>query len=558
MDGIQEIQKKGNYLSKEHLTKIKQLIDSYDEHVQELSIKLYINIINNNSNLLNDEIDYILSRIKHFERIVREKFIEFLIDIFNKNPNYENKIIIGFIGCLKDEFWNIRIRIIEFFNNIIDKRSEFFRDFDEELKILLEEEDLDVKWEILEFLFKHIIGTYSPDNIKDLINSINKSNWVVQENIIFLVSKIGIKESNLIKPITKDIVLFLDHDDFLVNQAIFNAIKEIIEYHVDLFDEAFFFYLKDENFDNLEAIENLLKFSINKHGFLRFYYLFTTVTILDIQIMVNLTNIVKKLYLENPKFVESLFSQLGKITLEKIDMNIYTKMRMFLKAVPKYHIYLDIYHTVNQLKKFEDFEADSLRKELVAFLSEMIPELDYVNLSEWLSLELRKREIHVDEICSKYNIHRSKIMDILLMLLNKRMIEANISDNIVMPIKQIKKIKDDLLFQKQWKYIHRAKHFESVIKLYIQIKNISTDKIIDLQIILDYPKDLFIKGRSDSEMINIPKILNPGQNFILNWNFLKHFNENSGVFSRRLTVIALYKKLNKIFTIKKELEILLV
>lgn len=519
---------------------------------------MYINIIDNNSTLLNDEIDYILSRIKHFERIVREKFIEFLIGIFTKNPDYENKIIMGLIGCLKDEFWNIRIRIIEFFNNIIDKRSEFFRDFDEELKILLEEEDLDVKWEILEFLFKHIIGTYSTNKIKDLITSIKDHNWVVQENIIFLVSKIGIKESELIKPIIKDIVLFLDHDDFLVNQAIFNAIKEIIEYHVDLFDEAFFFYLKDENFDNLEAIENLLKFSINKHGFLRFYYLFTTVTILDVQIMVNLTNIVKKLYLENPKFVESLFSQLGKITLEKIDMNIYTKMRMFLKAVPKYHIYLDIYNTVNQLEKFEDFEADSLRKELVVFLSEMIPELDYVNLSEWLSLELKKREIHIDEICSKYNIHKSKIMDILLMLLNKRMIEANISDNFVMPIKQIKKSKDDLLFRKQWKYIQRAKNFESVIKLYIQIKNISSDKIIDLQIILDYPKDLFIKGRSDSEMINIPKILNPGQDFILNWNFLKHFNESSGIFSRRLTVIALYKKLSRIFTIKKELEILLV
>ncbi|MBY9007418.1 MAG: hypothetical protein KGD63_11740 [Candidatus Lokiarchaeota archaeon] len=519
---------------------------------------MYINAINNNFNLINKEFNYILSRLSHFEQIVREKFIIFLINIFGKNPDFEKKIIIGLIGCLKDEFWNIRIRIMEFFNNIIDKRSKFFKDFDKELIILLEEEDLDVKWETLEFLFKYIIEMYSINEIKELINSIRNNNWVVQENIIFLISRIGIKEKNLIKPITKDIILFLDHDDFLVNKAIFNSIKEIMEYHVDLFDEAFFFYLNDDEFDNLEAIENLLKFSINKHGFLRFYYLFMTITLINIQITVTFTNIVKKLYLENPKFVESLFSQLGKIVLNKIDMNIYTKMRMFLKAVPKYHIYLDIYHTVNELEKFEDFEADSLRKELLTFLSEMIPELDYVNLSEWLSLELKKREIHIDEICSKYNIHRSKIMDILLMLLNKKMIEANISNNIVMSIKHIKKPKDDLLFQKQWKYIHKSKHFQSVITLFIQIKNISTDKIINLNIILDYPKDLFIKGRSDSKMDNIPKILNPGQNVILNWNFLKHFDESSGIISRRLIIIALYKKFNRIFTIKKELEILLI
>ena len=558
LDGIQEIQKKGKFLSKEHLHKIKKLTASYDEHVLESAINLYITIINNDFNLINEEIDFVISKLSHFEPIVRRKFIDFLISIFNKNTNFENEIIRGLIGCLRDEFWNIRIQIIGFLNDIINQRPRFFRDFDKELEILYEEEDLDVNREILEFLLKLFIETYSIDEIKKLIHSITNRKWIAQEKIIFLIGKLGIKKKSLVKPMTKEIVLFLDHDDFLVNKAIFNSIREIMEYHVDLFDDAFFFYLNDEDFDNLEAIENLLKVSITKHGFLRFYYLFMSVTLLDMQVIITLTNIIKKLYVEDPKLVESLFSKLGNIVLKKIDVTIYTKIRMFLKAIPQYDIYLNIYQTANEIEKFKNFEADAFRKELLIFLSEMMPELDYSNLSEWLTLELKKRSLHLDEISFKYNIHRSKIMDILLMLLKKKMIRANISDNVIELIKPKRELKDDLLFQKQWKYIRRSKDFESIIKLYIQIKNVSSEKITNLHIILDYPRDLFIKEKSEHKNNNILKILDPEQQFILNWNFQKRFNESYGLKSNRLNVIALYKKGNRVYTIKKELEILLV
>ncbi len=523
-----------------------------------MSINLYTNTLINDLNLIDDEIDFIISKLSHFEPIVRRKFIDFLIKIFNECPKFENKIIISLIKCLKDDFWNIRMQIIGFLNDIILERAEFIKEFNNELDVLYDEEDKDVKWEILDFLFNLIIKTYSIKDFKSLVNSILNRNWIAQEKIIFLIGKLGIKKKDLIQPLTREIVLFLDHDDFLVNKAVSKAIKEIMEYHVKLFDDAFFSYLNDDTFDNIEAIENLLKFSIKKHGFLRFEYLFIHTTLIDIQFNITLTNILKKLYIRDPKFVDSLFSQLIIEMVKKFDLANYTKLRMLLKAVPQYDIYLNIYHQLNEAGKLEDFEAETLRKELIAFLSEVMPELSYLDLSEWLSLEIKKRAVNLDEICFKYNIHKSKITDVISILLKKNLISAKITENVLESIIPKSDINNDLLFLKQWKLIRKPQDFNSVIKLFIQIKNLSSEIITDLYIIIDYPKDIFKKKKKKELKNHIPKILGPNEAFLLKWNFKKHYDKEDNLKSRKLSIIALYKKKNKLHTIKKDLDILVI
>ena len=70
----------------------------------------------------------------------------------------------------------------------------------------------------------------------------------------------GIKKKELIEPIKKEILLLLDYDDYLVNKKISTIIKEIIEYHPQLFDDTIFPLINNDDLDNLEAIEDILEY----------------------------------------------------------------------------------------------------------------------------------------------------------------------------------------------------------------------------------------------------------------------------------------------------------
>jgi len=558
LEGVLEIQKTGCNLTKEQLQKIKPFLNTFDDNVLELATDVYTNAIIKDMDLIDGEIDLIISKVVDFEPIVRNKFVDFLMTIFFNCSKYEKQIIKGLITCLRDELWRIRKKIIEFLNNLVSERPILIREFDKELDILFDEKDIDVIKEGLDFLLRLFIETYSIEDIKYLIKSIPDRDWIAQEKILFLIGKVGIVKKELIKPVLRDLVLLLDYDDFLVNKTMSKIIEEIIEHHVDLFDDTFFSFIRNDEIDNLEAIEQLLRFSIIKHGFERFYSLFKFITPLDEPIIITLNNVIRKLYDDHPKLIESLFSQLLKEILKNFNISNYTKLRMILKPNSQYKIYLICYNALNIKGVLEDPDLEKLRKELVSFLYESIPELSFQNLKIWLDSKLKKGQVTFDEICFKFHIHKYQLIEILKTLFKKKMLNAIIFNNTLELLKHAPTLKNDLLFLKLWKFIHRSEKLEYDLLFFVQIKNVSTEKITDLDIILDYPQDIFIKYENKEKSNKIPEILERDQRFTLNWMFQKRHDEIFNPKSSSINLITIYQKQGKTFSMTKKLDILLV
>lgn len=558
LEGVLEIQKTGCNLTKEQLQKIKPFLNTFDDNVLELATDVYTNTIIKDMDLIDGEIDLIISKVVDFEPIVRNKFVDFLMTIFFNCSKYEKQIVKGLITCLRDELWRIRKKIIEFLNNLVSERPILIREFDKELDILFDEKDIDVIKEGLDFLLRLFIETYSIEDVKYLIKSIPDRDWIAQEKILFLIGKVGIVKKELIKPVLRDLVLLLDYDDFLVNKTMSKIIEEIIEHHVDLFDDTFFSFIRNDEIDNLEAIEQLLRFSIIKHGFERFYSLFKFITPLDEPIIITLNNVIRKLYDDHPKLIESLFSQLLKEILKNFNISNYVKLRMILKPNPQYKIYLICYNALNIKGVLEDPDLEKLRKKLVSFLYESIPELSFQNLKIWLDSKLKKGQVTFDEICFKFHIHKYQLIEILKTLFKKKMLNAIIFNNTLELLKHAPTLKNDLLFLKLWKFIYRPEKLEYDLLLFVQIKNVSTEKITDLDIILDYPQDIFIKYENKEKSNKIPEILERDQRFTLNWMFQKRHDEIFNPKSSSINLITIYQKQGKTFSMTKKLDILLV
>ncbi len=558
LEGILEVQKIGHNLKKNQLQKIKPLLDFYDDNVLELAIDIYTNTLIKDMSLIDDEIDLILSKIIDFEPIVRNKFVDFLISIFIQCPKYEKQIVRGLISCLNDELWKIRKKIVIFLNKLVSERPILLREFDKELEILFDDKDIDVIKEALDFLLKLFIETYSIEDVKHLIKSLPEKDWIAQEKILFLIGKVGCVKKELIIPVLRDLVLLLDHDDFLINKTMSKIIEEILEHHVDLFDDTFFSFIKNDEIDNLEAIEQLVRFSIVKHGFKRFYSLFMFITPLNESIIITFNNVIRKLYDDHPKFVESLFSQLMDEILKNLNMSNYTKLRMILKPNPQYNIYLICYNALNKKEVLENPELEKLRDELVIFLRELIPELSYQNLKIWLDSRLKKGSVTFDEISDKFHIHTYQVLEILKTLLKKKMLNVKIFNNTLDLIRHAPSLTPDLFFLKSWKIIPSPEKLENYLLLSVQIKNVSSEKITDLDIFLDYPQDIFIKFENKEKGNKIPEILERDQRFLLNWLFQKRYDEIFNPKSSNINLITIYEKQGKTFSMMKKLDILLI
>ncbi|MFW9877234.1 MAG: hypothetical protein ACFFG0_29440, partial [Candidatus Thorarchaeota archaeon] len=393
---------------------------------------------------------------------------------------------------------------------------------------------------------------------KYLINTIPERDWFAQEKILFLIGKVGYVKKELIKPVLKDLVLLLDHDDFLINKTISKIIEEIMEHHVDLFDDIFFSFIRNDEIDNLETIEQLIRFSIIKHGFVRFNSLFTLISPLDESIIITFNNVIRSLYDDHPKFVESLFSQLMEEILKNLNISNYTKLRMILKPNPKYNIYLICYNALNKKEVLENPKLEKLREELVSFLRESIPELSFQNLKIWLDSKLKKGSVTFDEICDTFHIHKYQLLEILKTLLKKKMLNVIIFNDTLDLLKHAPTLKTDLFFLKSWKNIPSPEKVENYLLLSVQIKNVSSEKLIDLDIFLDYPQDIFIKFENKEKSNKIPDILERDQRFMLNWLFQIRYDEIFNTKSSSINLITIYQKRGKTFSLRKKLDILLI
>ncbi len=555
--GILEIQENGHELTNHHLKKIKPLLDSYDDNVQELATKVYTTAIMRNMSSLKKEVGDIMSKMRNLEPNVREKVIDFIINFYGDISDYEKEILHGLISGLKDDLWNVRKRIIEFFNDVFVDRPKLINEFDNELQVLLEEKDIDVMREGLDFLLRIYTKSYTSEDLAKLLDSFLQKDWIAQEKILFLIEKLGIKRKELIIPIAQDIVHLLDHDDYLVNKAVRNTIEGIMEHNVELFDDVFFSFINEDKIDNLESIEILLRHSILKYGFNRFYNIYSKYSNEDNQIKKSLINIMRKISVNNPQISDKIFYQLIKRVLENLDFTNFNKLKGILYRNNQYTFYLTCLNALKNSNSLINSEQEQRRLELIKFLSESIPEINKNDLSKWINSNLQKGPIQIRDICSQFKIQKVHLIEVLKNLMENGILRVVIHEDTIKSKDSIVEPIMDIQFFKQWKVFQNPGEEEYRIKLSVQLKNVSGKRITDLKIVLDVPEVLLVEEKSKEEVNNMPTVLEENQQLVIIWMFKKYYERESHPLSSRIKVVIIYQKEGKAFSIKKRLDVLL-
>ncbi len=555
LEGIFEIQGEGFLLNQEQLQKIKPYIDDFDEDIQNYATNIFLKNINKGITSTKEDLSFLILKLSSLDASVRENIIDFLIKIhYNLEEDETKRIVIdGLIENLDDELWNIRIKIIRFLDEILTDRSDLIKKFEGQLEILYNEKDIDVKKEALDFLLRVFIETYTKDDIKEIINSIPYDDWDIQEKKIFIIGKLGINRENLIRPVVKDFIYLLDNKNYLVTKAIKDAITEMMDYHVQLFDDSFLEIIKNNEIDHIESIEELIKLSIVRNGFERFYQIFKKIPHNSLRLVKPLNTIIKKLNSSEPDFLDSLMYQLTIEVLKDLTKENYSKLKLILQANMHYHLYSNCYKALNEIDISHGKEAEMKRRELSRFLVERMPDLNFLNVQKSIEFKLMEGPVHLGEIAEEFEVNKSKLKNFINDLIEKEELDALLSNDTLALKASTTTEEEDFLFFKKWninKKPRDPKNYE--VRLFILIRNVSEVDVNNLSVNLEYPVKLY-DIKLDSQ---IPNSLEPNQELILTYVFQKNKKREQFPKTSNIKVIFNYKKNGKSCTIEKKLDVL--
>ncbi|MBD3353846.1 MAG: hypothetical protein GF364_20355 [Candidatus Lokiarchaeota archaeon] len=557
LEGIMELQKRGPLLRNDQLEKIKPYIADFDDAIQDYAVRIYTYRITHEMHSVYNEINLLTSKIDQFELGIKERVFSFLISTYNKLADEEKNIIGTLINGLIDESWNVRMEVIQFLDELLVLKPHFIKQYEDNLKVLYKEQDVDVKKEGLDLLLRLYIKTYSPEDLENLIREIPDKEWPMQEKLIFLIGKLGIHRKDLIIPNAMNLLYLLDDDDFLVREAIADIIQEILVHHKESFDDAFLRVIEYDDVDNMDFIEELLKSSIIKNGFERFYYLFTLNNPESNKIIRTLNNVVKKINLSNPSFINTLISKLTKRVLKNLTEENYSKLKLILKMNPHENIFLECYQVLNEIDFINNPETEQRRRLLLEYLLELKPELSLSRVKKWVEAKILDGPININDISNKFNIKEQKIRSYIERLIENEEINAILSNNVIALNEESTFEGEDLLFLKKWDISKNKSDSEKHdIQLYIHIRNISGAIINDLDINIEYPSDTFkVSLKEQSERTNN---LTPNQNLILTYKFEKKGEKNLNPEISNIKIVFDYQKEGKPRMIEKYLDVLLV
>ena len=556
LEGILEIQEKGFSLSKEQLKRLKPFIDDFDESIQNSIVQIYMNYINKEIKSTEKDISMLISKTDNLEIDVRKKLISFLIESYYNLFEKEKIIINGLMSNLQDGSWDIRKRIIHFLDDLLINKPELIKNFEDQLTVLYNEKDVDVKKEALDFLLRLYIKTYNEEDIRNLITLIPEKKWNVQEKIIFLIGELGTHRTDLIKPIRKELLYLLDSSDYLVSDAIKEVLGKIMDVQTNIFDETFFEVIENKEIDNIGAIEDSLKSSIIEEGFDRFYNLFNLIDGGSNTMINTMNTIIRKINSTNPDLINPLFSKLTRKLLENLNTENFLKLKRLLEGNPKYSIYFNCYEVLTDIDLIDDSEAEKRRKALINFLLEQKPELNFSNIQRWLEVELTHGPIKINRIVEKFRVNESKLKKYIEKVIDTGELNAVMSnDTIAMKFKSPDE-EEDLLFLKKWKIEENYKGtHKSQILLFIQIRNIKNQLIKDLKIELDYNKEL-LEFSLENQDFPI-KVLGPGESLILTYALKKKVEKRvSDPNKSNININFIYEKNGKSHKIEKDLDVL--
>ncbi|TXT67236.1 MAG: hypothetical protein BAJALOKI1v1_140004 [Promethearchaeota archaeon] len=559
LEGIVELQTRGALVRDEQLDKIKPYIVDFDENIQDYAVQIYTHKMESEMESLYNNMTLLTSKISEFELGIREKVVSFLVKSYNTITNKEKSIIEGLINCLTDEAWNVRMEVIRFLDELLVNKPHFIKQFENNLKVLYEEKDVDVKKEGLDLLLRLFIKTYDIEDLENLIREIPNNEWPIQEKLIFLIGKLGIHRKDLVEPNAMNLLYLLDDDDFLVREAIKEIIEEILEVHEHLFDDAFLNAIENDDVENLDIIEEILKTSVLKKGFERFYYFFTLNNPNSNKVIRALSDVIKKINLSHPSFIESLISQLTNRVLKNLTEDNYIKLMLIIRLNPQENIYLQCYQILNEIDFINNPEAERRRRLVIEYLLEQKPELNFSRVKKWIEAKILDGPINIKDISNKFNIREDQIQSYIKKLIENGELNAIFSNNIIAANTGSTFEGEDLLFLKKWD-ISKNDEDPSMndIKLFIHIRNISQPKAIitNLDIEIEYPSDSF--NVSLEEQSERTRTLTPDQNLLLTYKFQKKGEKNLSPEISNIKIVFNYQKEGKNRTIEKYLDVLLV
>ena len=545
----------------EQFEKLKKYVGFDDDDIQTLALDILTISMKNDSNLLLKECEFCKDLVKHKNSIIRSKIVELYSGVYHsvKNETRE-QIFNAMLSTLADPYWFIRLKSIEFFNKILNLDNKLVSRYKKEFLVILDERDLEVIGEILDFTYNLFLRTFKPEDIIDLVHSIPNSGWYKQEKILSVLGKIGKEHSEFVKPIIEDLVLLVDQDDNLLQKKAISTIIEISEGFPTLFDKILFKELKNEQFDNIIGIEEILRISIEKYSIKRFLQLFGLFSpISDKNILNNFISILNKINKNKNSLIRTIFIELTKYILENLTLENYLKYEETITAFPKYEIYLDCYTILVESSELESIENEKRRKELISHLLSLMPELGYLKLSLWINKKLRNGDIAIESLIDKFGINNENLMEIIQGLIEKNILDAVIIDNKIQKATALSifEEKPNILFLKQWKIRLLKEENSQEIFLHIKLKNITKETIKNLRIMLKYPKELFILSDEHKTKKIIKKLLVTDEDFMFSWKFLK--KEKTSIINKTTSVkiVVMYIKSGKMYTLNKKLDILL-
>lgn len=560
MKSLYSVLNHGVGLNIEQINIIKPYIDSFDEDIQENAIDVYLKGLSNNPDLLLIEIDFILTKLNEFEPVIRTKILEFFITLFpwKFNLDLQNKIMVAIYNRTEDTHWEIRLKVIEFFEKLIQENPDLLLPFKDNVKNLLAEPDLDVSREIMDFLYHYILKTYTKQDMTELFNTIYNKDWIIQEKILRIVSKIGSYDQNLILDILEGLIKLLDYNDVYLQREASLTIESLMNLYPELFDEILFSYYLQEKIENLNEIEVLLAKSVIEHEYPRFqqiYMRFTPVIQSSINLIVNILKYINNI---SPKIAENIFAALLDDFFKIISHEETYKLKALLEKIPHFNLYSICYEKLFKKEPFKEKEKELDRLDLISLLLSKIPELSYVEMKNWLKQQLEVKDVELNMICEKFNIKHDQVIEILQNLNKKGLFEGLIYDDKIhkTSIDKILEYKPDLFFYKKWD-INPQPNNQYNIKLMINIKNITETSLKNINLILNYPEHILkIIGNEYSNIFSFKELATNSSETII-WTFRKNDNKIQEPQQSTVNLNIFYLKNQRLFNMVKKLDILI-
>ncbi len=558
LEFILEVIKKGIILPQKYLEKIKSFLDSYDENLQYISLEIYSLLIQKNASQFIGEIPFCIKKLGDFENNVRSIFIDLCINYYPIAEKNQNAIINGLKKKLTDPIWKHRIKVIEFFHKLILKNSQLFIIDKDDFLVLLNENDLDVIAEGMDFLYSLILNTFSPEDFLKLIKKIPTYEWIAQDKILWLVGKIGVQNIQFINNSIPEIVKLIDSINNNLSVKSVQIINEIMDIHPNVFDKPLFKALKSGKFENLDEIETIFATSIIKLGASRFTQLYNQITPNFPEITKNFSNALQKVWLKNKHIVKYIFSSLPINVLLQADQYEFFKLETFIRDLNIYEISHLCYQNLIQIDSIGKEGSDILKEELIRFLIELCPELEHKKICEWIKKNLKNNVVKFEEICNHFNLSKDQLKLILQNLIENDQLEAIIQDDII----KIAKIDDplenyfDLNVQKKWKIWSDNETSILNIKLSVRIKNILNEKLTDVKVIIVNDSKIF---ELNNQIINgslVYPVIPSTEYKEISWIFQKKPNMVLESHIITLNLVVFYCKGLKVFSWSKKLDVL--